>query len=126
MTSNTDKKAQMRAMREQGAKHREIAEVFGVSVQYVSMVCGSCAPARFVPLGDECIYPNFRKWMNENKVSRSEFVRRMGLTAHDNNLRRLYQIVRGELQPNKPYIDKMLEITGLTYEVLFAEVEDGN
>lgn len=119
------KKEQMMAMREQGLKHREIAAAFGVSRQYVAFVCGKCDPAYFVPIGDECVYPNLRKWMNKNKVSRSEFLRRMGITTGADNQERLNKTIRGEFQPRKKYIDKMLQVTGLKYETLFAEVEDG-
>jgi hypothetical protein len=34
--------------------------------------------------------------------------------------------MRGDAQPRKPYIDKMLAVTGMTYEELFyTEVDDG-
>ena len=114
-----NKKDRMKLMRESGMKHREIAEVFGVSKQYVADVCGKCDPAYFVPIGSECIYPNLRKWMNDNKVSRREFMKRMGLTPHTNNNERFCRCLRGEYQPPKPYIDKLLMVTGFTYETLF-------
>lgn len=120
------KKEQMRQMREQGFKHREIAERFGVSRQYAAHVCGYCDPAYFVPIGDECIYPNLRNWMNTHKVSRKEFLRRLGLTAHSNDYERLLKYMTGKQHPRKPYIDKMLAVTGMTYETLFyMEVDDG-
>ena len=120
-----NKKEQMKLMRDHGMKHREIAEVFGVSRQYVADVCGKCDPAYFVPIGDDCIYPNLRRWMNENKIPRKEFLRRMGLTSHSANIERFGNFIRGEHHPRKPYIDMMLKVTGMTYETLFAEVEDG-
>ena len=120
------KRKQMQMLRDQGLKHREIAEKFGCSRQYAAMVCGKCDPAYFVPIGEECVYPNLRKWMNEHKISRKEFLRRMDITAHTSNYARLNGCIRGEYQPRKPYIDKMLEITGMTYETLFyTEVDDG-
>lgn len=121
--AETNKKARMMAMREQGMKHREIAEVFGVSRQYVAKVCGHCDPAHFRYVDEGEAYPNLRRWMNENKVSRFEFLRRMGLTLHAYNASRLGSIIRGETQPNKAYIDKMLAVTGMTYEVLFSDTE---
>jgi transcriptional regulator with XRE-family HTH domain len=120
-----NKKEKMKLLREQGFKHQEIADMFGVSRQYVADVCGNCDPAYFIPIGDECVYPNLKKWMNENKVSRREFIKRMGLTPHTSNHARFNKCVRGEYQPPKPYIDKMLAVTGLTYEKLFEEVQDG-
>lgn len=122
----TSKRMQMMLLRDQGLTHREIAERFGVSRQYVAMVCGRFDPVYFSPIGKECIYPNLRKWMNIHKVSRKEFLRRMDLTPSSNNYDRLNSYLYGIGYPRKPYIDKMLAITGLTYEELFkTEDEDG-
>ena len=113
------KRKQMQMLRDQGLKHKEIAEKFGVSRQYAAMVCGRCDPKYFIPIGEDCIYPNLRKWMNENKVSRKEFLRRMGLTPHNSNYERFSSYITGNNHARKPYIDKMLEVTGMTYETLF-------
>ena len=122
----SERKKEMRALREQGLKHREIAERFGVSHQYVAMVCSTCDPRHYIHIGDECVYPNLRNWMNENKIPRRELLRRIGLEAHANNYRRLNKYLRGEEQPRKPYIDKMLKATWMTYEELFyEETKDG-
>ena len=118
------KKEQMVLMRESGMKLREIADALGVSRQYVAEVCGKCTPAHFRPVGSECIYPNLRKWMNENNVSRKEFVKRMGLEIYPDSYNRFGKLIKGESQPPKPYIDKMLKVTGLSYETLFAEVAE--
>lgn len=113
------KRKQMQMMRDQGYKHREIAEKFGVSRQYVAQVCGVCDPAYYVPVDERCIYPNLRIWMNENKVSRKELLRRMGLTGNPGNYERLASYLRGDAHPRKQYIDRMLAATGMTYEKLF-------
>lgn len=118
------KRKQMQILRDQGLKHREIAEQFGVSRQYVAMVCGKCDPAYYVPVGDSCVYPKLRAWMNENKVSRNEFVRRMGLTTNPRNIERFGAYLRGEANPRKQYIDKMLAVTDITYEEMFYQ--EGN
>lgn len=119
------KRKQMQMLRDQGLKYREIAEKFGVSKQYVCMVCSKRNPAYFTPIDDKCIYPKLRDWMNENKISRNEFVRRMGLTTHTGNISRFGSYLMGEAYPRKQYIDKMLDVTGMTYEELFfTEVDD--
>ena len=119
MPFEPSKRKQMQMLRDQGLKYREIAERFGVSVQYVSMVCASYAPERFQVIDGNCVYPNLRKWMNDNKVSRSELLRRMGITVHPNNSGRLSSYMRGQCEPRKDFIDKMLKATGMTYEKLF-------
>lgn len=113
------KKEQILALRKQGLKHKEIAERLGISEQYSSQVCGAVYPMYATPVGSECVYPNLREWMNENRVSRKEFLQRMGLTVHQNNYDRLNSYMTGKYYPRKPYIDKMLEVTGMTYETLF-------
>lgn len=126
MPFEPSKRKQMLLLRDQGMKYREIAEKLGVSNQYVSMVCAQYDPAHFQYIGESCVYPNLRNWMNENKVSRKEFLRRMGLTGNPGNYERLTSYMRGESHPRKQYIDKMLKVTGLKYEKLFyTEVEDG-
>lgn len=114
------KKEQMIAFRNQGMKYRDIAKAFGCSYQYVAKICATYDPSHFRCIYEECVYPNLRKWMNENKVGRGEFLRRMGLDAHPTNYERLKYVIRGESYPRKDYIDKMLEVTGMTYETLFA------
>lgn len=128
MKKPNDRKEQIRQLRNQGLKYREIAEKVGVSTQYIAHVCGESNPARFKPAGKECVYPNLRKWINENKVSRSELLRRMGIEVNTISLKRLGYYIRGEANPRKPYIDNLLKATGLTYEVLFhvgEGAEDG-
>lgn len=72
------------------------------------------------------MYPFLRKWLNENKVSVSEFTRRMGLagSAHSHNVYANY--FKGKQYPSKQVIDRMLEVTGLTYELLFYREDDDN
>lgn len=120
-----ERKEQMERLRDQGLKYREIAEMFGVSKQYVAKVCGKQNTAHFKPIGGECVYPNLRKWLNENQVTRAEFLRRMGFIVHASNYTRLCKIISGEWPPRKDYIDKMLEVTGLTYETLFEVLPNG-
>ena len=90
-----------------------------MSPQYVSAVCASYNPARFQYVDENCVYPNLRKWLNDNKISRNELLRRMGITVHPNNSGRLSSYMRGQCDPKKDYIDLMLKATGMTYEKLF-------
>ena len=115
------RKQLIKADREAGMTYSEIARKHGVSEQYAAQVCGKSCPGRFHVIKKEsCIYPNLRKWMNENRCSRYELVRRMGYEALPGNSARLSEYMAGNNQPRKPYIDKLLKATGMTYEVLFA------
>ena len=119
MPFEPSKRKKMQLLRDQGLTHREIAEQVGVSRQYVSTVCGSYDPIYFQYINEGCVYPNLREWMNTNKISRRELLRRMGLTPRHNNSEKLSRYMRGENDPRKDYIDRMLKATGMTYEKLF-------
>jgi hypothetical protein len=102
--------------------YKEVADKHGVSPQYVSVVCGKYNPDKFRYITEVgCVYPNWREWMNRNKVSGFELLRRMGFEIGTNNSARLHSYMRGETSPRKHYIDKLLEITGMSYECLFSE-----
>ena len=112
---------------ESGMTCRAIAEKHGVSHQRVQSVVGKYSPAHFRYLTESgCIYPNLRRWMNSNKVSRAEFLRRMGLEAYPENKRRLNAVMTGNYDVRRSFVDRMLRVTGMTYEEMFClEVQDG-
>lgn len=110
------------AEREAGLTYREIAEKYGVSRQCVAQSCGRRDVNHFKPYTkEEVVYPNLRKWLNDNKVSRYEFIRRMGRNPHSETSSLISAEFRGKKYPHKKTIDKFIEVTGLTYEQLFAE-----
>lgn len=110
---------QMVKDREAGMTYQQIADKHGVSHQYVGMVVGKYDPKHFRFVTKEgCIYPNLREWMNENKISASELVRRLHLEPVPENIRRLQRVMRGE-NARKDYIDRLIEATGMRYEKLF-------
>lgn len=116
-----DKKKQMIAMRDAGYVYREIAEHFGCSRQYVTEVCAAFNPSHFSPLRTERYYPNVKKWCNKNKVHITELCRRCGLTPHANNYGRLKSAITIGSNPTKKTIDKLIRVTGMTYDELFWE-----
>lgn len=108
------------ALHENGVRHSEIARIVGVSRRRVSQICGKYAPGHFHTITEkECVYPNWRKWMNDNKIGRAEMIRRMGHEPHPEYHSRLCNWMRGNCYPLKQSIDLLLEATGLTYEQLF-------
>lgn len=115
-------KAAMIADRDAGMTYQAIADKHGVSHQYVSQVCGRYSPKGYRPVTETgCVYPNWRRWMNENKISRNELLRRMGLAIVIENSERLRRYMRGEGYPRKDYIDRLLAVTGMSYECLFDD-----
>ena len=104
----------------QGMRHSDIAKALGVSRQRVSQICGKYTSGHFrLITPDECVYPYWRKYMNDNKITRTEMVRRMGHTPHSTTISNLSNWMRGNNFPCKATIDLILNATGLTYEQLF-------
>ena len=121
----SNRTVQIIALREQGMTYQQIADKVGVSKQYIAQICGKRNPRHFRVITEEgCIYPNLRAWMNDNKVSRRELLRRMGRLAWPVNSQMLSRYLRGEDSPRKEVIDAMLKATGLTYEFMFATETD--
>lgn len=106
-------------LRQQGYTQKQIGEALGISKQYASVLTGRHDGIRCPVISRKCPYVNLRKWMNDNRISRAEFVRRMGLVPQSDNIERFSSLLNGKYQPRKPYIDKMMAVTGMTYEVMF-------
>lgn len=116
----SEKTLQMIADREAGMTIADVARKHNVSRQAAQQVCAKYAPMLFVQITPaKCVYPIWRKWMNDNKVCKSELLRRMGNLPLPAASYRLSVWMRGEGYPQKETIDKLLAATGLTYEQLF-------
>ena len=109
-----------RAEHDAGLSYTQIAKKYGCSKQNVAQACGKTRENYFAQYTEEqVVYPNLRRWLNENRVSRSEFCRRMGCGWTASNTPRISSYFRGTRVPAKPIIDKMIEVTGLSYEELW-------
>lgn len=111
-----------KSLRAEGLTYREIAARCGVSYQTVAQVCARSNATQFrkiTPAG--CVYPALRDWMNSNYASRSELYRRM----HDGSacIGRAPYVIRERLSGRTLWrmdeINRLLDITGMTYEELF-------
>lgn len=107
---------------EKGYTQAQIAEKLGISKQAVSEALARRRINYFKPISEkQCKYRNIRKWMNENKVSIIEIVRRFGLLPNTNNHARVRRILCGDLEPRKIWLIEFSMITGLPVETLFEE-----
>lgn len=110
--------------RESGMSCSEIGKKYGISKQRVQQISGTNRGNYFAPIKEsQCIYPNLRNWMNDNKIARAEFLRRMGYQSCPRNITKLSGVMLGA-NMRKDYIDVMLKVTGLTYEELFYKDGD--
>lgn len=113
-----------RAEREKGLTHQQIADKYGVSKQCVAQACGR-QKTYYYRYNVTCVYPVLCRWLNDNKISTRELLNRMGLTSYAKNYDSIRAKLRGDKELKKSDIDKLIEITGMTYEELFREVDDG-
>lgn len=109
------------AERKNGLTYREIGEKYGVShqaVQYICMREGRGSFRHFRP--DEVVYPNLRRWLNENQVTKSELARRLTKNSGVNMNKEVAQWISGRTHMSQNTIDKFIAVTGMPYEELFA------
>lgn len=120
-----ERKRQMDKLRKKGMSYQQIAWEFGVSKQRVFQIIGGSKENHFRPFNKErCIYVGLRKWLNDNKVSLNELTRKLHGNTNSNNRQRTRARIIGEVEIEKTFIDKILEITGLTYEKAFETEGD--
>lgn len=109
-----------REERAKGLTYKQIAEKYGVSKQNVAQCCSQDNAKHFHFWTEKmCVYPNVRNWLNKNKITKSELIRRMGIRVHANTNAVVGGYLNGSHYPSKQTIDKLLSITGLTYEEFF-------
>lgn len=109
----------MREMHESGMTYQAIADEFGITQQRVHQIIGGRNVALFnYVTKDRCIFEGLRNWMNKNEVCVAELTRRI----YHNGLPANRERVREKLMGNKAtieFVDRILDITGLTYEEAF-------
>ena len=105
--------------------YREIAEECGCSYQNVAKALASRNVVRFRHFTENaCVYPALRKWLNDNRVSIEELLRRVyGHNIGGTTRKRYTDVFRGHAELKKRDIDNLLRVTGMTYEELFREGE---
>lgn len=109
----------------EGYAYREIAETLGITRQRVYQILKDVHVEDFTRLKDtDCVYPNIKKWWNENRMTYMKFFKAMDLEYHAANINRFKTYIKGKSNPRKKYIDKLITTTGMTYEQLFYREGD--
>ena len=120
----TIRRDRMVAMRDQGMTQAQIGEVFGVSRQRVHTIIGKNDKRYFRALTKErCVWDGVREWMNKNQISVSEMTKLMYGNNIQGNQTKVADFMRDKAELRKRHIDKILSITGLTYEKAFVRDE---
>ena len=110
-------------MRESGKTYQEIGAAVGLTRQRVYDLVGDIGSGKMFRgvKEDQCIFPNLRQWMNKNLMTIAGLARLLygqSATDYKNKLRKM---LSGESNIRKKTIDKILDLTGMTYEECFAE-----
>ena len=116
------KREQAIALRQKGMTYQQIADSMGVSKAYVAVLLDRTVktsnfhiwPVELSP------YPVLTQWMNDNQMTRQELAERLGYSISTNSTYIVDKIMRTD-KFTKKEIDKLLEITGMTYEELFKK-----
>ena len=107
-------------MCEEGYSQTDIAAALGVSRQRVHQITGGYHAGHFKKFTEkQVVYPNLRNWLNENRMTKKGLLDRLGLEYHSRTIAVYSSYLCGRSFPPKKTIDKLLEMTGLTYEQLF-------
>lgn len=113
------------ALIEKGITYEAVGKMLGISRQAVHQLVNDCVSNRRT-FGKSTIYPNLLKWSIDHKCTRAEFVALMGFPVDSSSITKLHRVLTGKQIPNKDYIDKMLQATGLSYETMFEVLPDGD
>lgn len=69
--------------------------------------------------GRRSIWPNMEKWLRDNKITYVALSEMLGYKAAPSNYQRVRNQMLGIAELRKRDIDKLLRITGMSYEQLF-------
>ena len=112
-------KEEMLEMKKNGMTYQQIGDVFGLSRQRVFAIIGGTVKHLHRPITKEqCVYDGLRNWLNENKISRTYFCRMCNGIFHGGAYARFKYALMGA-NITKQTIDRILSVTGLSYEVAF-------
>ncbi len=113
-------KATIIELRKKGLSYAKIGAAVGCSAQYAHYIAKRVnAPT----VGAECIFGGLKRWLDKNGVKICKLCTLLYGAACGDRIRWLRRKLEGRTMWNKKEIDRILEITGLTYEEAFA---DGN
>ena len=118
-----ERKKRWRSLHEQGFTYQDIAKMEGVSRQRVYQVIGGERGYFRGITKEECVYDGVRDWMNENKISKAKFIRKIYGYYACYLMPKLSNVLKGA-NTRKNMIDNILTATGLTYEEAFKRSDE--
>lgn len=117
-----ERKFEMYKMKQEGKSYAEISRVYGISRQRVHHILGKNDERYFINIEESLVaYKGIRDWLNKNKVSFVKLCRLVYGSYHPEQRRRLKSNLTKKTPINIDTINKILDITGLTFEQAFKE-----
>ena len=113
-----DQKVEAYRMRLEGATLQSIADKFGVSLERVRQIIPPIEGKTWSKdsTWSRCVYPGIGQWLYENRCTYAKLAELVGVPQGT-----MSRWMNGVHKPSKPTIDKILKVTGMTYEQAFGE-----
>lgn len=115
-----DRYDEMLKDRAAGMTYEQIGRKHGVTRQRVGQICGQYNKYNFrVIKGDGCIYKNLRKWMNDNSISRSELLKKLGVESINNSVMQSFRLMLlGRRDMPEDIVGRLAVVTSMNYEAV--------
>ena len=108
-----------RELRAKGYNNTAIAKELGVSYQRVAQYFSGEEGCRHYHRA-ACIYPKIDEWLYTNRITIGRFVVLLGNDYNATSSNAMRYKLNGKVDFKKREIDKILKLTGMTYEECFA------
>lgn len=104
-------------MRLRGFTMQECADRFGVTREYIRQLVPATQNRCHRKIWyEECIFPNIANWLYDNRYTYNRF----GLACGTNGMSMRRYLI-GEVSIPRERINRILDVTGMTYEEAFYE-----
>lgn len=100
-----------------GRKYQSLANELGVSRQRIHQICKR--PPRVFVREHQCIYPGLRKALNDGRIN----ITKLAVICECSRYQVSHVLEGKTKRISKNMIDKLIALTGMTYEELFKEDE---
>lgn len=110
----------MKELYNQGVSVEKIAENYGISRQRVYQLIETKRSYITTVNEKQCIYPSLRNWLNFSRINICGLTRMIYGDAQEHKITVVASALRGG-NCTKKTIDKILKVSGLTYEEAFGK-----
>lgn len=116
---NKEEVLEMAKMRIDGYSFQEIADKYGVTRQCVQQKLAYSLGMKNIEDDSKIVYPNIKEWMRSENISKFKLSKMVGMKQKTSSSIR--QKLYGEVEFKISEIKRLIEITGMPFEVLFSE-----